>query len=108
MKFIHAVVLNYDEYVNGNYDPTNWDDLCCGDYVVHALYSVDNEEVIKLNDNCHSSIESDIEAFLRGVKFCGHDVIVERACVLMYRDEDAYNEYAVKVHLDNCEYVEVV
>lgn len=108
MKFIHAVVLNYDEYVNGDYDTTNWDDLCDGDYVVHALYSVDNEEVLMLNDNCHSSIESDIEAFLEGIEFCGHDAIVDRACVLMNRDEDAYNEYAVKVHLDNCEYVEVV
>lgn len=100
MKFIHAVVLNYDEYVNGDYDPTNWNDLC--DYVVHALYSVDNEEVIMLNDNCN------IEAFLEGIEFCGRDAIVDRTCVLMYRDEDAYNEYAVKVHLDNREYVEVV
>ena len=108
MKFIHAVVLNYDQCVNGDYDVANWDDLCDGDYVVHALYSVDNEEVLMLNDNCHSSIESDIESFLEGIEFCGHDAIVDRACVLMERDEDAYNEYAVKVHLDNREYVEVV
>ena len=108
MKFIHAIVLNYDEYVNGNYNTTDWDDLASGDYVVHALYSVDNREVLMLNDNCHSAIEANIESFLEGVEFCGHDAIVDRACVLMYRDEDAYNEYAVKVHLDNREYVEVV
>ena len=46
MKFIHAVIFDVDEFNSGNYNTEEWSDLCNGDYVVHCLYSVDNEQVI--------------------------------------------------------------
>ncbi len=111
MKFIHAVVFNYEEYTSAasyGCDFTDWGQVCDGDYVVHALYSIDNKEVLFVNDNCHSNVESEIEKFLEGVEFCGHDAIVTNAFVVMGIDEDAYNDYAIKCHIDNGDYEEVV
>lgn len=71
MKFIHAVVFDEDEIKNNNYDTGNWDDLTNGDYIVHCLYDVDNENVIIINDNCHIPVETMIETFINGVKY-GH------------------------------------
>lgn len=67
MKFIHAVIFDVDEFNNGNYDTSNWSDLTNGDYVVHCLYNVDNEEIIVLEDNIHQSVEVLIAAFIDGV-----------------------------------------
>lgn len=67
MKFIHAVIFDVDEFNNGNYNTEDWGDLCDGDYVVHCLYSVDNEEVIVLEDNCHAPVENIIDNFIDGV-----------------------------------------
>ena len=69
MKFIHAVVYTQDEMKYGDYDTGSWDNLCDGDYIVHCLYSVDNEQVIILEDNCHASVEKIIDSFLDGVFF---------------------------------------
>lgn len=69
MKFIHAVVFDVDEFNNGNYNTEDWGDLCSGDYVVHCLYSVDNEEILVLEDNIHESVEVLIKAFLAGIEY---------------------------------------
>lgn len=69
MKFIHAVVFDVDEFNNGHYNTNDWGNLCDGDYVVHCLYSVDNEQVIIHEDNCHAPVETMIESFLDGVRY---------------------------------------
>ena len=69
MKFIHAVVFDVDEFNNGNYNTGDWSDLCDGDYVVHCLYNVDNEDIIIHEDNCHAPVETIIETFLEGVRY---------------------------------------
>ena len=107
MNFIHAVVFDVDEFNNGSYDTTNWGDLTSGDYIVHCLYNLDNQEILMLNDNCHSSIEANIEAFLEGVEFCGHDAIVERACVVVDNGL-SYDMEAVELCLIAGNYVEVM
>lgn len=69
MKFIHAIVYTQDDMKYGDYDTGSWDNLNNGDYIVHCLYSVDNEQVIILEDNCHASVENMIDSFLDGVIF---------------------------------------
>ena len=69
MKFIHAIVLNNTQVRNESYDLGDWDDLNDGDYVVHCLYSVDNEDVIILDDNTHEPVVSMIDMFLEGYDY---------------------------------------
>jgi hypothetical protein len=69
MKFIHAVVFDVDEFNNGNYNTEDWGDLCDGDYVVHCLFSVDNEQVIIHEDNTHQPVVTMIDSFIGGVVF---------------------------------------
>ena len=70
MKFIHAVIYDtteYNELREYGVDFENWDDFTEGDYIVHCLYSVDNEEIIIHEDNTHQPVETMIENFLDGV-----------------------------------------
>ena len=72
MKFIHAVIFDVNEYnelKEYGVDFENWDDFCDGDYIVHCLYSVDNEQVIIHEDNTHQPVETMIENFLDGVEY---------------------------------------
>ena len=69
MKFIHAVIFDVDEFNNGNYNTSDWDDLTDGDYIVHCLYSVDEEKILIHEDNCHAPVETMIDSFLDGVIF---------------------------------------
>ena len=67
MKFIHAIVMDTDEF--NALEEHTWDYLSDGDYIVHCLYSVDNEHIIFLEDNTHQPIETQIETFLEGVRY---------------------------------------
>jgi hypothetical protein len=69
MKFIHAIVLTNTQVRNEYYDLGDWDDLNNGDYVVHCLYSVDNEDVVILDDNTHEPVETMIDMFLEGYDY---------------------------------------
>jgi hypothetical protein len=106
MKFIHAVIFDVDEFNNGNYNTEDWGDLCDGDYVVHCLYSIDNEEILIHEDNTHQPVETMIENFLQGVEFCGHDAIVTNAYIVVDVGL-AYDEEATLLCLVEGAYVEV-
>ena len=72
MKFIHAVIFDkseYNELKEYGVDFENWDDITGGDYIVHCLYSVDNEQVIIHEDNTHQPVVTMIDSFLGGVVF---------------------------------------
>lgn len=106
MKFVHAVVFDVDEFNNSNYNAEDWGDLCDGDYVVHCLYSVDNEEVIVLEDNCHASVENIIDSFIDGVNYMCDCAIVTKALVVVDNGL-SYNKEAVGLCLIEGNYVEV-
>lgn len=106
--FIHAVVFNNDEFLAADYDTGDWRDLTSADYTVHCLYNLDTEQVIILNDNCHTEIEDWIEAFLEGVTFTGYEVSVNKAVVLVGNDEDTYDEEVFKKYIVNDQYIEVM
>ena len=67
MKFIHAIVMDTDEF--NALEEHTWDYLSDGDYIVHCLYDVDNEHIIFLEDNTHQPIVAHIETFLEGVRY---------------------------------------
>ena len=67
MKFIHAIVMDTDEF--NALEEHTWDYLSDGDYIVHCLYDVDNEHIIFLEDNTHQPVVSQIETFLEGVRY---------------------------------------
>ena len=107
MKFIHAVIFDVDEFNNSNYNTEDWGDLCDGDYVVHCLYSIDNEEILIHEDNTHQPVEAMIENFLQGVEFCGHDAIVTKAYIVVDNGL-SYDEEAATLCLVEGAYVEVM
>ena len=119
MRFIHAVVFNKDEFENGFYDTGNWGDLTDGDYVVHCLYCVDNQDIIILEDNTHQPVEAMIESFLDGVRYAGSinvggliidngEVKVTKAFIVMCSNETSYCLTEVKDHLIKGNYGEVL
>ena len=118
MKFIHAIVFDKDEFENGCYDTGDWGDLCDGDYVVHCLYSVENENIIIHEDNCHHPVETMIENFLDGVRYANStnvgglmidnsEVEVTKAFVIV-DNGCSYNATAVKEKLILGNYGEVM
>lgn len=97
MKFIHAVVFQKDDFEGGHYDISDWGDLTDGDYVVHALYDCENQEVVMVDDNVHSRIETEIEAYFKGIERCCHEVTETKVFIVL--KEGYYDEY-------NCAYIE--
>ena len=79
-------------------------DLSSGDYIVHALYDIEHENVICLDDNTHACIEDQIDAFLDGLEYAGADVTVNVCYVVV---EAAYSEEEVRDAMAAHEYVEV-
>ena len=119
MKFIHAVVLTEEEIENGYYDTGDWGSLTDGDYVVHCLYSVDNEQIIFLKDDGHHPIVSIIESFLDGVRYAGSvdcggllidcsETEVTKAFVVVDSDNHKYNGISVGEKLIRGNYGEVM
>ena len=109
MKFIHAVIFDIGEYKElreYGVDFTHWGDLTNGDYVVHCLYSIDDERIIIHEDNTHAPVEATIETFLEGVEFCGHDAIVTKAYIVVDNGL-SYNTEAATLCLVEGNYVEV-
>ena len=117
MKFIHAVIFDVDEFNNGFYNTEDWGDLCDGDYVVHCLYSVDNEQVLIHEDNTHQPVETMIENFLEGVEYAnainvGGMMIPNEAnevikAYIVVDNGLSYNKEAVGLCLVEGNYVEV-
>ena len=111
MKFIHAVVFDKDEFyniVNCGYDLTDWSIVCDGDYVVHALYDCEKQAVIALNDDTHTHITDEIASFCQGIRYCGNEVEIIKAYVVMNEKEDSYSWAQVCEHLVEGAYVEVI
>ena len=108
MRFIHAIVLDKSEYDElKEYGMDEWDDLCSGDYIVHCLYSIDNQEILIHEDNTHQPVEVMIDNFFDGIEFCGRDVVVAKAIVIVDNGL-AYNNDAVELCLIKGNYMEVV
>jgi hypothetical protein len=110
MKFIHAVVFDKKEYetiIAYGDDLTDWGIVCDGDYVVHALYDCEKKAVIILNDNTHTNIVDEIASFCRGIRYCGNEVEIIKAYVVMNEKEDSYSWAQVCEHIVKGEYVEV-
>jgi hypothetical protein len=107
MKFIHAVVFGKDEFEQSNYNTQYWGDLTDGDYVVHCLYNVDNEQIIILEDNCHMPVEDMIESFIEGVEYAGAEAYVDKAFIVIDSGEDCYFEEDVEAYLKNGNFTRV-
>ena len=110
MKFIHAVILEKDEYKTlkaEGQDLTDWGVLCDGDYVVHALYDCEKQCVVICDDDTHNPITAEIKTFIQGVRYCGNKVEVVKAYVVMNEKEDSYSYKQVCEHLTNNDYIEV-
>ena len=105
-KFLHAIVLTHDEFKDYKDIGVNFTfgSLSSGDYIVHALYDIEHENVICLDDNTHACIEDQIDAFLDGLEYAGADVTVNVCYVVV---EAAYSEEEVRDAMAAHEYVEV-
>ena len=111
MKFIHAVVYDKDEFesiLSEKIDLTDWGIVCDGDYVIHALYDCEKQAVLTLNDDTHTHIVDEIASFCQGIRYCGNEVEIIKAYVVMNKDENAYSWKQVCEHLANGDYVEVI
>lgn len=103
MKFIHAIVFTPDEN-----PPAYWFDACFGDYIVHALYSVEKERILILDDNCHAPVEDMINSFLIGTQFAieqKEEIQVTECYVIA---DDPYSKYEVAEKLKNKDFMEVI
>ena len=107
MKFIHAVVFDKDEFENGLYNTEDWGDLTDGDYVVHCLYDCDKQTVLMLEDDTHNPVCAEISSFYAGIKYCGYEVEVTKAYVVVDNGL-SYNKEAVGLCLVEGNYVEVI
>ena len=85
MKFIHAIIFTPGESI-----PADWADMRFGDYVVHALYSV----------------ETDIKAFLFGIYFATNQKPQVTKCYVIA--DDPYSETEVTKKLKNLDFMEVI
>lgn len=105
MKFIHAIVFTPNELLEG-FVPTDWNEMCSGDYIIHALYSVDKDRILILNDNCHAPIEDIIDNFLIGVQFAtNQDTQITKCYVIA---DDPYSDGEVAEKLRNLDFMEVI
>ena len=69
MTFIKTVCIDEKVWDGESYD---YDDVTNGDYIVFALWDITDEnhpKMIMCDDNTHTDIESEIEAFIKGVKY---------------------------------------
>ena len=111
MKFIHAVVFDrteYEELREYGVDFESWDELTEGDYIVHCLYDCEKKAVIVLNDDTHTNIIDEIASFCQGIRYCGNEVEIIKAYVVMNEKEDSYSWTQVYEHIVNGKYVEVM
>ena len=104
MKFIHAVVMDTDEF--NALEEHTWDYLSDGDYIVHCLYAVDSEDIIIFEDNTRAPVELMIASFLDGVRFVYDEVKVTKAYIVVDNGL-SYNAEAVGLCLVEGAYVEV-
>ena len=93
MKFIHAVVFDKTDFENSNYNTSSWDDLTSADYTVHCLYNVDNEDIVIIEDNMHTPVETMIENFLDGVRYAGS--VNVGGLIVVNSDVEVINAYIV-------------
>ena len=96
MKFIHAIVFTPDE-ISNEILPSDWDEMCSGDYIVHALYSVDQDHIIILEDNCHAPVENMIDNFLIGTQFALNQKPQVTKCYVIADDPYSAREVAEKI-----------
>jgi hypothetical protein len=93
INLIDFIVLTHEEAedIIKNNESMEWDDLACGDYVVHAIYDETNDEIIYLNDNIHGHPDSIIEGAEVGIRCCGATMTSEEKVVILVKGECAYN-----------------
>ena len=105
-KFLHAIVLSHDEFENYKEIGVDFtfNSLSSGDYIVHALYDIEQESVVCLDDNTHTCIKDQINAFLDGLEYAGADVTVDVCYVVV---EAAYSYEEVREAMVAHKYVEV-
>ena len=72
------------------------------------MYSIDNEEVVILEDNTHAPVEDYIENFIEGAEYTGAEAYVDKAFVVMSSKEDPYSVEDVEAHFKNGNYGEVM
>ena len=105
MKFIHAIVFTPDE-LSGGFIPTDWDEMYFGDYAVHALYSIDQERLLTIGDNCYSSIKTNIDSFLSGIYFATKQKSQVTKCYVIA--DYPYSPTQVAAKLKNKDFMEVI
>ena len=116
MKFIHAIVMDTDEF--NALEEHTWDYLSDGDYIVHCLYDVDNETILIHEDNTHKPVETMIENFLNGIEYANstnvgglmisnEEIEVTKAYIVV-DNGFSYNAEAVSLCLIEGNYVEVL
>lgn len=91
--FIHAIIFDEREWINFGKDIHSFEDASDGDYVVHMLYDLDNEEVIIHEDNTHAPVGTMIEYYLAGVQSCGFDINIENIVCVCPNGDSYYCSY---------------
>ena len=69
-KFVSGIIVSKAEMEEFNFQ--NWYDANDGDYIVHALFDITHPKhpkTIMINDNTHTAIEDEIEAFIAGIDY---------------------------------------
>ena len=123
MKFVHAVIFDKDEYkylCELGVDFKSWESFTDGDYVVHCLYAVEDQQIIFHEDNTHAPIETMIGSFFTGYVFAnstnvgglmipneGLEVDITRAYIVV-DNGCVYSHTAVSKCLMEGDYVEVI
>ena len=86
--FMKTVCIKESIWDNESYD---YDDVAFGDYVVFALWDItnpDNPSLIMCDDNTHTSITSDIDSFIDGVKYVEEEVTFIKDKILICKESD--------------------
>lgn len=69
----------------------DWDYLASGDYVVHAIYNENDDEIIYLNDNIHGHPNTIIDGAEVGIRCCGATMTSEQMVVALSEGQSSYN-----------------
>lgn len=101
VNLIHAIVFTeeeYEDYKNEKYFRNCTD----GDYIVHCLIDTNKPFCIARNDNCHSSIETEIESFIGGLKYAGYEVNIKYGLYVVPN-----NPYGINLFAENIKFIEL-
>lgn len=89
-KFVWALLVDRNEWLETDAFFQNWDEFACRDYAYHALYDTECKETpIFMGDNIHEPIETMIEYFIEGYAHAMGEQIEVRRGIMIWNQQQS-------------------